>query len=59
MVTAAIEAPLTARVLDPARGSGTFLFHALRRLIAAIRAALAADGIADEIETLVAALLPN
>ena len=36
---AAVEAPLTQRVLDPACGSGTFLFHAVRRLIAAGRAA--------------------
>jgi SAM-dependent methyltransferase len=39
VVAAAVEAPLTQRVLDPACGSGTFLFHALRRLIAAGRAA--------------------
>ncbi len=35
----AITAPLTQRVLDPACGSGTFLFHAIRRLIAAGTAA--------------------
>jgi hypothetical protein len=35
VTAAAIDAPLTQRVLDPACGSGTFLFHALRRLIAA------------------------
>ena len=34
-----MDAPLTQRVLDPACGSGTFLFHALRRLIDAGRAA--------------------
>ena len=39
IVMAAVEAPLTQRVLDPACGSGTFLFHAVRRLIAAGRAA--------------------
>ena len=39
IVMAAVEAPLTQRVLDPACGSGTFLFHALRRLIAAGRSA--------------------
>ncbi|MGH7067881.1 MAG: N-6 DNA methylase, partial [Acetobacteraceae bacterium] len=39
IVAAAVDAPLTERVLDPACGSGTFLFHALRRLIAAGRAA--------------------
>lgn len=39
IVTAAVEQPLQQRVLDPACGSGTFLFHAVRRLIAAARAA--------------------
>ena len=28
-----MDAPLTQRVLDPACGSGTFLFHAVRRLM--------------------------
>lgn len=32
---AAIDEPLSQRVIDPACGSGTFLFHALRRLVAA------------------------
>ncbi|CAH0215073.1 N-6 DNA methylase [Roseomonas sp. CECT 9278] len=32
---AAMDTPLTQRVLDPACGSGTFLFHAIRRLRAA------------------------
>jgi len=36
---AAVDRPLEQRVLDPACGSGTFLFHALRRLVAAGRAA--------------------
>ena len=31
----AIDDPLEQRVLDPACGSGTFLFHAVRRLLAA------------------------
>jgi SAM-dependent methyltransferase len=31
--------PLTQRVLDPACGSGTFLFHAIRRKLAAAQAA--------------------
>ncbi len=31
----AVRRPLTERVLDPACGSGTFLFHAIRRLRAA------------------------
>jgi len=39
LTRAAVTAPLTQTVLDPACGSGTFLFHALRRLIAAARAA--------------------
>ncbi len=37
MVAEAVDAPLTQRVLDPACGSGTFLFHAVRRLVAAGR----------------------
>ena len=39
VVAAAIPRPLEQRVLDPSCGSGTFLFHALRRLIAAGRQA--------------------
>ena len=39
VVAAAVDAPLEQRVLDPACGSGTFLFHAVRRLAAAGRAA--------------------
>jgi SAM-dependent methyltransferase len=39
VVEAAIDRPLEQRVLDPSCGSGTFLFHALRHLIAAGRAA--------------------
>ncbi|MEX2206666.1 MAG: N-6 DNA methylase [Myxococcota bacterium] len=35
MVAETIEDPLNARVLDPACGSGTFLFHAVRRFIKA------------------------
>jgi hypothetical protein len=35
VVRRAIDAPLTQRVLDPACGSGTFLFHAIRRIAAA------------------------
>ena len=34
-----MDEPLTQRVLDPSCGSGTFLFHALRRLIEAGREA--------------------
>jgi SAM-dependent methyltransferase len=32
VTAAAMDAPLDQRVLDPACGSGTFLFHAIRRL---------------------------
>ncbi len=39
VVATAVDAPLTQRVLDPACGSGTFLFHAVRHLVAAGRAA--------------------
>jgi SAM-dependent methyltransferase len=39
MVDATITAPLTMRVLDAACGSGTFLFHAVRKYIAAAEAA--------------------
>lgn len=39
VVAAAIPRPLNQRVLDPSCGSGTFLFHALRLLIAAGREA--------------------
>ncbi len=38
IVAAAVDSPLEQRVLDPACGSGTFLFHAVRRLVAAGRA---------------------
>lgn len=39
VVGATVDRPLEQRVLDPACGSGTFLFHAVRRLIEAGRAA--------------------
>jgi SAM-dependent methyltransferase len=39
IVAAAVDAPLQQRVLDPACGSGTFLFHAVRRLKEAGKAA--------------------
>ncbi len=35
MVREAVDKPLALRVMDPACGSGTFLFHAVRRLLAA------------------------
>ena len=38
LVARAIDQPLSERVLDPACGSGTFLFHAIRRLLAAASA---------------------
>ena len=38
MVAAAVDSPLQQRVMDPACGSGTFLFHAVRALIGAARA---------------------
>lgn len=34
VVDSAVEDPLNQRVLDPACGSGTFLFHAIRRFLA-------------------------
>jgi SAM-dependent methyltransferase len=39
VIAAAVPRPLEQRVLDPSCGSGTFLFHALRRLIEAGKAA--------------------
>ncbi len=39
VVHRAVSEPLTQRVLDPACGSGTFLFHAIRRLLAEARTA--------------------
>jgi SAM-dependent methyltransferase len=39
MCEQAITQPLNQRVLDPACGSGTFLFHAVRRLLAAAETA--------------------
>lgn len=39
LARAAVPAPLAQTVLDPACGSGTFLFHAVRRLLAGARAA--------------------
>ena len=39
MVVEVVHDPLEMKVLDPACGSGTFLFHAVRRLLAAARAA--------------------
>src|SRR5437868_1354792 len=39
IVARALTEPVTQRVLDPACGSGTFLFHAIRRKLAAAEAA--------------------
>lgn len=39
VTAAAVTDPLRQRVLDPACGSGTFLFHSIRRLLAAADAA--------------------
>src|SRR5207248_2431597 len=39
MVEQVVAQPLTTRVLDPACGSGTFLFHAVRRYRAAAHSA--------------------
>lgn len=39
VVEEAVDEPLVQRVIDPACGSGTFLFHAIRRLVAAAREA--------------------
>lgn len=36
IVDSAVDEPATQRVLDPACGSGTFLFHAVRRVLAAL-----------------------
>ena len=38
MVAAAVDRPLDQRVIDPACGSGTFLFHAVRALLKAAEA---------------------
>jgi hypothetical protein len=35
IVEEAVSSPLTQRILDPACGSGTFIFHAVRRVLAA------------------------
>ena len=38
LVAAAVEKPLEQRVMDPACGSGTFLFHSVRAVIVAAKA---------------------
>jgi SAM-dependent methyltransferase len=54
VVRAAVDDPLHQRVLDPACGSGTFLFHAVRRYLDAARRAgrddvSALDGVAEHV----------
>lgn len=44
MVAETIDAPLEQRVLDPACGSGTFLFHAVRRYLEQADAAAQSPG---------------
>jgi SAM-dependent methyltransferase len=44
VVDAAVAQPLDQRVLDPACGSGTFLFHAVRRYLDAAESAGIANG---------------
>jgi hypothetical protein len=57
IVRHAIDRPLEQKVLDPACGSGTFLFHAVRRALAeAEEAGMAAAERAAEAATLVAGL---
>lgn len=46
VVADAVDDPLAARVLDPACGSGTFVFHAARAYLAAAEAAGVSDGAA-------------
>ena len=38
MVSTAVDSPLEQRVMDPACGSGTFLFHAVRAVLSAAQA---------------------
>ena len=44
IASVAVKEPLNQRVLDPACGSGTFLFHAVRRYLAAAQDNGATDG---------------
>jgi len=53
MCERAIERPLEQRVLDPACGSGTFLFHSVRRIVASSRRS------AERSPRSVGALLPD
>jgi hypothetical protein len=57
MVRRAIERPIEQRVLDPACGSGTFLFHAIRAfLVQAEEAGLDATRRAEEVTSHIAGL---
>jgi SAM-dependent methyltransferase len=47
MVDELVPEPLTQRVLDPSCGSGTFLFHAVRRYLTAAAAAAAGTSAAE------------
>ncbi|MGC5659003.1 N-6 DNA methylase [Micromonospora sp. WMMD723] len=54
VIASAVTDPLNQRVLDPACGSGTFLFHSVRRYLAAcdsagISHAAAVDGVARKV----------
>lgn len=52
MVDKVVTAPLQQRVLDPSCGSGTFLFHAIRRFIAAAaEAGMAPPAIVSNVTT--------
>ena len=51
IVAAAVDDPLERRVMDPACGSGTFLFHAVRAALAAAEAAGVAPEAAARIAT--------
>lgn len=57
IVREAVDRPLEQKVLDPACGSGTFLFHAVRRaIVEAEEAGMPAADRAAEVTTLVAGL---
>ncbi|HUC37443.1 MAG TPA: N-6 DNA methylase [Acidimicrobiales bacterium] len=54
MVAQAVTDPLTQRVLDPACGSGTFIFHAVRRYLetadsAGVEPAAALEGVTSQV----------
>lgn len=51
MVSAVVTDPLTQTVLDPACGSGTFLFHSVRAYLEAANKSGVSDGIAVRLAT--------